>query len=359
MNGVVGAIIWITARVGTHSGVKDHTFALYAFEAFDAAFLMVCAACCFRRYLDPSVCGSNRLALSLGCLMGALILTSPTAAVIFIGWLAWLAWRDRVALLGRGSHLVLILVPTAIVAPWLLRNYKVFDRFILVRDNFGLELAVSNSDGAMFGLQQNNDSGHLGEVHPFQSMSEARKVLTYGEAKYNEVRLREALDWIKTHPRRFLKLCAVRCVAFWIPPAIARSYTIIGPGRILERIAIYAMTLLSVVGLWILYQRDRKSAVVCITCLALFPLVHYVVQSSFRYRFPILWVTFLLGAVPISSCGQYLYRAVDITSWVQRGQLNAEKAARERCKKNSNDICRNNCGAGSQRIMALQDSLPQ
>lgn len=293
LNGVIGATIWILARVGTHSAGKDETFALYAFEAFDAALLLAAAACCFRRYVDSSVCGSNRLALVVGCLMGAPILTSPTGVVILIAWLAWLAWRDRLAIF-KGSHLIFILVLTLIVAPWLLRNYLVFDRFILVRDNFGLELAVSNSDGAMFGLQQNNDSGHLGKVHPFQSVKEAKKVLTYGEAMYNEKRLREALHWIKTHPRRFLKLCAARCVAFWIPPAIASSYAVLGPGRIVERIAVYPMTLLSVAGLWILYRRDKTSAMVCITCLALFPLVHYVVQSSFRYRFPILWVTFLL-----------------------------------------------------------------
>ena len=224
-----------------------------------------------------------------------LILTSPTGVVILIAWLAWLAWRDRLAIF-KGSHLIFILVLTLIVAPWLLRNYLVFDRFILVRDNFGLELAVSNSDGAMFGLQQNNDSGHLGKVHPFQSVKEAKKVLTYGEAMYNEKRLREALTLDQDSPASIFEVVRRQVCLVLDPPAIASSYAVLGPGRIVERIAVYPMTLLSVAGLWILCRRDKTSAMVCITCLALFPLVHYVVQSSFRYRFPILWVTFLLGA---------------------------------------------------------------
>ena len=207
LNGIIAAIIWVLAKVGTHSPIKNETFALYSWEAFYAAILMAGAACCYRRYVDSPVCGSNRLAVLLGCLMGALILTSPTGNAIFIGWLAWLAWRDRLAIF-KGSHLVVILVPTVIVTPWLLRNYLVFDRFILVRDNLGLELAVSNSDRARFGMQDNFASGYFDEVHPNKSMKEAKKVLTYGEARYNELRLREALYWIRTHPTTFFKLCA-------------------------------------------------------------------------------------------------------------------------------------------------------
>ena len=69
------------------------------------------------------------------------------------------------------------------------------------------------------------------QAHPNFSLQEAKKVLTIGEARYNEIRLREAVDWIETHPTRFFKLCVQRFIAFWIPPAATDSYTLVGPGR--------------------------------------------------------------------------------------------------------------------------------
>ena len=39
----------------------------------------------------------------------------------------------------------------------------------------------------------------------------------------------------------------------------------------------------------------------CTISLGLFPLVYYAVQYEYRYRYPILWMTFLLGAFPIAA----------------------------------------------------------
>ena len=69
----------------------------------------------------------------------------------------------------------------------------------------------------------------------------------------------------------------------------------------MERVVTYLMTLLSGAGLLILYQRDARSAAICLSCLTLYPLVYYIVAFDARYRYPIMWVTFLLGALPITT----------------------------------------------------------
>ena len=166
----------------------------------------------------------------------------------------------------------------------------------------------------MFGILQNLDSGCFGKVHPNVNIDEARRVLVDDEPKYNELKLREALDWIRAHPRRFLKLCTMRSIAFWLPPATEGPYSVVGRGRRLERLAIYIMTFLSLGGLFILCRRDRKSAAVCTMCLVLFPLTYYIVQYDYRYRYPILWVTFLLGALPITTFAEHIYRSLTFGS---------------------------------------------
>jgi hypothetical protein len=162
----------------------------------------------------------------------------------------------------------------------------------------------------MFGIAQNIDSGCFAKVHPNVNIEEARKVLAYGEPKYNDLKLREALYWIKTHPARFFRLCALRVAAFWMPPATGGPYSLLGSGRRLERVVVYVMTLLSVAGLFILYRRDSLSASLCVMCLGLFPLIYYIVQYEWRYRYPILWVTFLLGSLPITAFAQRTYMSL-------------------------------------------------
>jgi hypothetical protein len=76
----------------------------------------------------------------------------------------------------------------------------------LARDNFGLELSVSNNDWAQFGIRANIASDSFDKLHPNHNVTEAGKVLEMGEVKYNDVDLREALHWIISHPARFVKL---------------------------------------------------------------------------------------------------------------------------------------------------------
>ena len=126
-----------------------------------------------------------------------------------------------------------------------------------------------------------------------------------GEIKYNALRLREARRWISSHPARFIKLSVMRFIAFWMPTEnLNNPYA---SGRHLERVVIYLITLLSVFGLVILCQRDIKSGVLLISCLTVFPLVYYIVQFEYRYRYPIMWVTFLLGAMPLTACARQLW----------------------------------------------------
>ncbi len=236
--------------------------------------------------------------------MGFLILTSETVAPIYATWLAWEVWRHKYAFFKR-SLLPLVFLPVAIVAPWTIRNYLVLHSFILIRDNFGLELSVSNNDCARFGIRRSEETGCFDNVHPNKSVNEARRVIDLGEVKYNALRLREALRWISSHPARFVKLSIMRFVAFWMP---MEAFTIHdSSGRRLERVTIYLMTLLSLAGLVILCRRDIKSAAVLISCLSVFPVVYYIVDFEYRYRDPIMWVTFLLGAVPISACARRLW----------------------------------------------------
>ncbi len=287
LNGIVAACVWIVAKPAFN----------FNSEAYYAALLMAATCCLFRRYLEKTDQYSGGLSWILGGLFGFLILLIPTAVPILAAWLGWVIWRRKFEFV-KTAFLPLVLLPAVIISPWIIRNYLVFHRLIL-RDNFGLELSVSNNDCAQFSLRKNMDSTCTDIQHPYENATLAGKVLEMGEAQYSALRLRDALQWIAGHPARFVKLTGMRFIAFWFPTE-SGSIHYAGSGRRLERVVIYLMTLLSLEGLMILCRLDVKSAAICISCLMLFPLIYYIIQFIDRYRDPIMWMTFLLGAVPIT-----------------------------------------------------------
>jgi hypothetical protein len=288
LTGVIGACAWILAKPAL----------VYGWEAFYASLALAGACCFYRRQLDLQEPAGSTWAL--GSIMGLSTLLVPTALPVFGAWLAWDIWKRRAVFFKR-FVLPLAVLPSLIVIPWTIRNYSVFHRFIPVRDDLGLELSVSNNYCAQFAMEM-NFHGCFQYVHPNRSEKEARKVIDLGEADYNRLRFREALDWIKTHPRRFTWLSTCRFIAWWLPTDSGTLHyaEYPGRGRLLERYVTYSMTLLSIGGLIILYERDVKSAAVCASLLAIFPFIYYFIQYQDRYRYPVMWVTFLLGALPIS-----------------------------------------------------------
>jgi hypothetical protein len=296
LNGIIGACIWILGKP-----------MMVPWDAFYGAILLAVACYIYRGYLEQPAQRAGRRAWILGCLMGFLMLTIPGVAPVLAAGLAWEIWRRKIAFF-KESLLPLVLLPALIVTPWAVRNYLVFDSFVPIRDDFGLVLWEANNDCAQFSAFLNWTSVCPENRHPNKDLNEARRVLELGEPKYFELRRQEALHWIEDHPARFLKLAAMRFVFFWMP---SESGTIhVGHGRHLERVVIYLMTLLSGAGLLILYQKDARSAAICMSCLTLYPLVYYILQFEDRYRYPIMWVTFLLGALPITTYVRRFWHAL-------------------------------------------------
>lgn len=286
--GMLSAAVWIAAKPRLY----------YDWEAYYVAAFLMLACCIYRTHLDSEGQASRRLVWLLGALIGLLILMSPSLGPVLAAFVLWEMIQRRHGFL-NGVFLPLVLLPIVIIAPWIFRNYLAFHRFVPVRDNLGLELWVSNNDCAQFTFMKNIESGCLGELHPNGDIHIAQKVSELGEPEFNAICMRSALGWISGHPERFAKLTLIRVIGFWMPPHETGSVHFEG-GHRRERAAIWITTLLSIIGIVLLHREDPKSAGVCLACLLLFPVVYYVDQADFRYRCPILWVTFLTGMFPVS-----------------------------------------------------------
>ena len=284
MAGALAAVAWLAAQ-----------FPLLLWENDFAGLLVIALAFPMYRALREQLNG--KAILYTGLVWGLLLLLTPTPLFVLCGWILALLFLSPQS---KQRAIMLATVPLLVILPWLVRNYVVFHEPIFLRDNLGLELAVSNNSCAEYSWALNlRPGGCFSRNHPNENLQEALRVSSMGEPAYNKTRLHEALTWIGRNPDRFLTLTEERFIAFWSPRMMANSQD--AAGELGVNWILDAFTLLSVPGLFLVWRRNRYAAVLMGLWLACFPPIYYLIQFDPRYRHPILWATFLPGAFTVTS----------------------------------------------------------
>ena len=235
---------------------------------------------------------SVRKVLILGVLGGLLLLISPALAVPAAVWGVCVGqvrgWPKR--------HMAAAICAAVVTClPWTVRNYLMLGAFVPVRDDFGLELQVSNNDYAAPSMLDNEVS--LNTFHPRFSDEEAERVRSLGEAAYNRTKMREATAWIRRHSLQFISLTFRRIVYYWFPR--------IGTLHAQALIGTWIVTLLSLPSLILIFRCRLLHRYAIIGALILAPLPFYVIQMDLRYRTPMLWLSLLLAAYSVEAVFQW------------------------------------------------------
>lgn len=273
--GALAAVVFLT------SGIPREDW----WEQNYTGLLMIVLSILMYRMLTRE--SSTLEAVCTGTLWGFSLLVSPVLLPALGLWLCAMFWATGKPL---SQKLALVLLPTLVVCPWLVRNYEVFDQFVFVRDNLGMELAVSNNACAEFSFIANRISGCYALQHPNENADEAARVRSLGEVPYNGARMREAKAWIGENPERFIRLTGERIAAFWVPSALP----VPGARRKLDAV-VSAASILCVAGLVLLWRRNRMAMFVVLCWLLTYPPIYYLTQYNERFRLPLLWAILLPG----------------------------------------------------------------
>jgi 4-amino-4-deoxy-L-arabinose transferase-like glycosyltransferase len=203
---------------------------------------------------------------------------SNTATLAFLPFAAlWILWRRRQELaptLVKG--LVAAAICIAMVTPWLVRDYRVFHKFVPIRGNFGLELYIGNTPGANGTWQW--------WMHPSQNVLEMRQYLALGETAYVAEKKREAMALIRSDPARFAKVSLFRFVYYWAGVPRAEKYEIIED---LRQSLFLGFSVLAIWGAIRTWRQRVPGAALYVLLLLSFPTVYYFVFPHARYRHPI------------------------------------------------------------------------
>jgi 4-amino-4-deoxy-L-arabinose transferase-like glycosyltransferase len=231
--------------------------------------------------------------LWFGLLWGIAVLNS-TVLIAFLPASGLWAWYHR-ARRRKTSFAGVVLASVvfiACLAPWMVRNYQTFGKFIFIRDNFGAELRLGNGNGA--------DGTWMQYLHPTQDLYAMRQYTAMGELAYVDMRKRQALDYIEADYGRFAVLCLRRFVYYWNgPPKVARIWWLAQ----LRNSVFLASSVLMFWGLGRALRRHKPGAGLLFWLILLYPAIYYVVFPGQRYRHPIEPEITILGIYLLTEAG--------------------------------------------------------
>jgi len=254
--GILAAWLWVLPWMyQTNAFSVSLTTAYLAALGFTALLLWV-----------PKRIEGNRRWLVLGICSGLLVLFQPallTVVLVYGGWLA----------VSKGSSPRILIALAGLLltlAPWTVRNYVTFERFIPLRDNLGLELWLGNRPG----MQGTVDfSGDFPDVDP-------SNYARLGELAFMDGKLDASRKFILSDPAAFVGRVLRRMVEFWYAP---------------YPFPWIAVSILGWLGATWAIRKDRNGWVWLIM-LTVFPLVYYVTHNFLTYRHPIEPLIVLLAA---------------------------------------------------------------
>ncbi|HXS06725.1 MAG TPA: hypothetical protein VN723_08055 [Rhizomicrobium sp.] len=222
-----------------------------------------------------------------GTLAGFLFIVSPPAGLagaIAIGVFSFLClpfrqwWR---------APLAFVLVAGLLSGFWAQRNLSALGEPVLLRDNFGLELALSNYSGALDPADPAAAyRARQAAIHPHALGEGAERMQqSGGELSYYHDLGREAQRWIAQHPGDFLRLSSRHLVEFFLPPGwFWTTFTMEAHLPELRQLLVWLITLAGLASLAAMAWKKRAYAYVLIVTLTA-SLPYIVVQPTLRYRY--------------------------------------------------------------------------
>ena len=279
------------------------------------AFLFTCAIS-LTLHIRAGKAATLRPWILLGLLWGALALSDPSLLLVLPPSILWLlipAWRtSQFSKAFRRATLVCLLV-IACMAPWMIRNARVFHTFIPVRSDFGAELYLGNGPGSNGTL--------MIWKHPYDSPRQYALYHSMGEVAYCHMRGREAMAFIRRHPAHFFADTLRRIFYFWLgePQPAHSNFLLYIPAINLAFVSISGL-----LGLVLALRNRAPGATLIALAFLFFPLTYYAVVVNDRFLFQFGPLLYILALYLWTSAEEsYRVRILSPSWWRNRLASNA------------------------------------
>jgi len=232
---------------------------------------------------------------AFGVLSGLGGLADPVVMSVapFLGAWAWYRLHKS----GRrslGCAAVAVAAVLMTTAPWFIRNYETFHRFIPFRSCLGLEVYCGN----------NADSWHWGPpgYHPSDNENEWREYQQLGEIAYTQKKFHQGLEFIETHPALYARQTLRRVVYLWTGFwSFSSRYLKEEPADPFNIVFCTALTILTLIGLRRAWRMNPNTAMPYVIVFLFFPIIYYLTHPEDYYRRPIDPEFVILAALAVAA----------------------------------------------------------
>ncbi len=183
----------------------------------------------------------------------------------------------------------------AVLAPWTVRNVRVFHALVPLRGNFGAELEAST-------LESNNGFSWGPTIPICEQCPAYLHYRQIGELAYVRQQGALANRHIRTHKLRFLQLALKRFYFYWVSVPHPIEH---GVWNEAFRVLNYSfVSLASLLGLALALKRRIPGAVLFAWAFALLPLTYYFITVQARFRHPLEPIMTILAVYLFQSAGK-------------------------------------------------------
>ncbi|MGB7190062.1 MAG: hypothetical protein WBD10_08000, partial [Acidobacteriaceae bacterium] len=205
-------------------------------------------------------------------------LSNPTLLLFLPVCGIWILMGARPLGTGFRNAVLAALLFLAILAPWTIRNWRVFHAFVPIRDNLGAELEASSGPG----------SNGFPVMATLPLAARAPQTMLYtslGELRYVRMEGAKGKAYITAHPGHYMLLSIKRLYFFWVsvPHPVGRSAW----SEFFRELNYCLFSITGILGLALSLKRRAPAARLFAWAFALLPLTYYLVTANARFRHPL------------------------------------------------------------------------
>jgi len=239
--------------------------------------------------LDAGGGVGNRALAGFGLLAGFAFLINPVVALPLYTGIGLVALRHVPMRRWPVGMAIGLAGLAAVNGAWVVREYRVYDRLMLSRGNFGLELDTANHDAAVAPADPRAVFvARSRAIHPSFSAAALARLKTYpNDVAYFDTLGAEAKAWIAANPGGFVRISLRHLRELYFPPQWQWNQYGDHPRRGVAALQAvkWAITALALAMLATgLLTRPRPWLFVAIS-LALPTLLYMILQPTLRYRY--------------------------------------------------------------------------
>lgn len=216
--------------------------------------------------------------LLFGLLWGLIALSNSTLLLFLPACGIWILVGASARTKAVKDAALAALLFLAIVAPWTIRNWRVFHTFVPLRDNLGAELEAGSGPG----------SNGFPIVATLPLVARAPQTMLYkslGEIRYVRLEGAKAKRYIAAHPGHYALISLKRFYFFWmsVPHPVNRSAL----NEFFRELNYCFLSVTGVLGLLLSLKRRAPAAGLFAWAFLLAPLTYYFIAVNARFRHPL------------------------------------------------------------------------